>query len=125
MWKLLLSLVTGPLTSISNDIKEAYQSKLAAQNDAERIAADERINLLEARKSVILAAQSDPIERLVRVGFAFPFVAYTWKLILWDKILALGTTDALSADLTQLMWVVVGGYFVDVTVRGTARILKR
>lgn len=125
MWKFLLSLVTGPLSSISNDIKEAYQSKLAAANDAERIAADERINLLEARKSVILAAQSDPLERLVRIGFALPFVLYTWKLVIWDKIFALGVTDGLSADLTQLMWIVVGGYFVDVTVRGTARILKR
>lgn len=121
MWSAIVSLlgglVTGPLKSISNDLKEAYQSKLAAANDAERIQADERINTLEARKSVILAAQSDPLERLVRIGFAFPFIAYTWKLILWDKILGWGVTDSLSADLTQLMWIVVGGYFVDTIVR--------
>jgi hypothetical protein len=122
MLKLLLSLVSGPLTQISNDLKEAYQAKLNAANDAERIAADERINLLEARKSVIMAAQSDPLERLVRIGFAFPFVAYTWKLILWDKILGWGVTDSLSSDLTQLMWIVVGGYFLDTTVK---RIFKR
>lgn len=125
MWKLLLGLVTGPLSSISNDIKEAYQSKLVAANDAERVAADERINLLEARKSVILAAQSDPIERLVRVGFAIPMVIYTWKLVLWDKVLSLGATDGLSPELWQLFWIVVGGYFIDTTIRGTARILKR
>lgn len=128
MLKVLLGLLSGPLSQISSDLKEAYQAKLAAQNDQERIAADERINTLEARKSVILAAQSDPLERLVRIGFAFPFVAYTWKLVLWDKVLAYwthGATDALSSDLTQLMWIVVGGYFVDVTVRGTARILKK
>lgn len=129
MWSAIVSLlgglVTGPLKSISNDLKEAYQSKLAAANDAERIAADERINLLEARKSVILAAQSDPLERLVRIGFALPYVAYTWKLILWDKILALGVTDGLSPDLTQLMWIVVGGYFVDTTIKGVVRAIKR
>lgn len=125
MLQLLLSFFSGPITQISKDLTTAYQAKLSAQNDQERIAADERINLLEARKSVILAAQSDPLERLVRIGFAFPFVAYTWKLILWDKILAWGVTDPLSADLTQLMWIVVGGYFVDFTVRGTAKVLKR
>lgn len=125
MWKLLVSLVTGPLSSISQDIKEAYQSKLAATTDVERIAADERIALLEARKSVILAAQSDPIERLVRVGFALPMVIYTWKLVLWDKVLSLGATDGLSPELWQLFWIVVGGYFIDTTIRGTARILKR
>lgn len=125
MLKLLLSLVSGPLTQISNDLKEAYQAKLNAANDSERMQIDERINTLEARKSVILAAQSDPVERFVRVGFAFPFVAYTWKLVLWDKILAWGVTDPLSADLTQLMWIVVGGYFVDTTVKSVVRMIKR
>jgi hypothetical protein len=118
-------LVTGPLSSITKDIKEAYQSKLNAANDAERIAADERINLLEARKSTILAAQSDPVERLVRIGFAIPIMVYEWKLILWDKVLSLGVTDNLSPELWQLFWIVIGGYFLDVTIRGTARIIKK
>lgn len=125
MWSVLLSLVTGPLSSITKDIKEAYQSKLNAANDAERIAADERINLLEARKSTILAAQSDPVERLVRIGFAIPIMVYEWKLILWDKVLSLGVTDNLSPELWQLFWIVIGGYFLDVTIRGTARIIKK
>jgi hypothetical protein len=125
MLSLLLSLVSGPLTSISHDLTAAYQAKLAATNDAERIAADERISILEARKSSILAAQSDPIERWVRVGFALPFVIYINKLVLWDKVLHWGATDGLSSDLNQLMWIVIGGYFVDTTVRGTARILRK
>ena len=125
MWKLLLGLITGPLTEISNDLKEAYQSKLKAANDAERIAADERINILEARKTSILAAQSDPYERWVRIAFAFPFIVYTWKLVLYDKVLSLGATDPLSAELSHLFWIIIGGYFVDTTVKGVARILKR
>lgn len=124
MWKMLLSLISGPLSKISNDLKEAYQSKLTASNDAERIAADERINLLEARKTSILAAQSDPIERFVRITFAFPFIVYINKLVLWDKVLKWGITDPLSTELSQLMWVVIAGYFIDGTVRGTARIVK-
>ncbi len=125
MWKLILSLLSGPLKDISNDLKEAYQSKLNAKNDSERIAVEERINLLEARKSIILAAQSDPLERLVRIGLALPVIAYSWKLILWDKVLGLGATDGLSPELWQFFWIVVSGYFIDATVRGTARILKR
>lgn len=120
MLKLLLGFLSGPLSSISNDLKEAYTAKLQAANDTERIAADERINLLEARKSVILAAQSDPMERLVRIGFALSFVLYTFKCVVWDKVLAYythGVTDPLSADLQQLMWIVVGGYFVDTIVK--------
>lgn len=124
MWKVLLSLVTGPLSSISSDLKEAYQSKLAAANAAERIAADERINILEARKSSILAAQSDPIERWVRIGFAFPCLIYVNKILIWDKVLGLGVTDKLSPEFWNVFWVVLGGYFIDVTIRGTARIIK-
>ena len=122
MLKFLLGLVTGPLSSISNDLKEAYQSKLAAKNDAERILADERIAVLEARKTSILAAQSDPIERWVRVGFAFPFVVYINKLILWDKVLELGITDSLSSELSHILMIVLGGYFVDTIVR---RVIRR
>lgn len=125
MWKILLGLLSGPLSDISNDLKEAYQSKLDAANDKERIAADERINLLESRKSVILASQSDPYERWVRILFAFPFIVYTWKLVLYDKVLAWGVTDPLSGELTHLMWVVVGGYFVDATVTKVTRMIKR
>lgn len=117
MWKLLLSLVTGPLTEISNDLKEAYQSKLAAKNDSERIAAEERINLLEARKSIVLAAQSDPVERWVRIGFTLPFIIYVNKIVIWDKILKWGVTDPLSENFTWIMMTILGGYFLETAVK--------
>lgn len=122
MWKVLLSLVSGPLSSISNDLREAYQSKLTAANDKERIAADERIAVLEARKTSILAAQSDPVERWVRIGFAFPMVLYVNKCVFWDKILGWGTTDDLSVNLWTVFWIILGGYFVNTAV---GRITKK
>lgn len=121
MLKLILGFLSGPLSSISNDLKEAYQSKLNAETDKEKLAADERINTLEARKSSILMAQSDPMERWVRILFALPFVVYINKLILWDKVLAWGVTDSLSPELTQLFWIVIGGYFVDGFIKTAKR----
>ena len=119
MWliKLVLGFLSGPLSQISTDLKEAYQSKLNATNDKERIAADERINKLEARKSIILAAQSDPVERWVRVLFAFPCIVYVNKLVVWDKVLGLGTTDNLSMDLWNYFYIILGGYFLDTIVQ--------
>ena len=113
MIKALLGLLSGPLSSISKDLKEAYQSKLAAQNDAERIKADEKIAVLEARKSSILAAQSDRVERWVRILYAAPCIIYLWKLIIWDKVLELGVTDDLSGNLWTIFFIILGGYFVD------------
>lgn len=117
MWKILLSLISGPLSSISNDLKQAYQAKLDAANDAERLAADERINLLEARKSIILAAQSDPVERWVRIGFSVPFVLYVNKVVIWDKVLGWGVTDGLSDNFTNIMMMILGGYFLQTAIQ--------
>lgn len=129
MWSLVFKFLTGIFTtslgSISRDLKDAYAAKLNAANDKERMLSDERIALLEARKSTIMAAQSDPMERWVRIGFALPFVIYVNKLVLYDKVLEWGVTDPLSADLTQLFWVIISGYFIHTTVTQTARILKK
>lgn len=117
MWSLLVGLFTGPLGTIAKELKDAYLKKQDAKTEQERIAAEERIATLEARKAVILAAQSDPIERFVRIAWALPMVLYTWKLIIWDKILEWGATDNLSPDLWNIYMIVLAGYFVDVTIR--------
>lgn len=117
MWKLLLGFFTGPLSEISNDLKEAYQSKLIAANDAERLAVQERITLLEARKSIVLAAQSDPVERWVRIGFTLPFIVYVNKVVLWDKVLGWGVTDALSDNFAWIMMTILGGYFLETAIK--------
>lgn len=112
----LLGLI-NPLSGVTKQIIAAYAEKQNAQTDQQRIAADERIHTLEARKAIILQAQQDPFERWVRIGFALPFVLYIWKLVLWDKLLGWGATDGLSADLWTILYIVLGGYFVDTVVR--------
>lgn len=112
----LLGLI-NPLGRITEQLAAAYVQRSNAQTEQQRIAAEERISTLEARKSVILQAQSDPMERWVRIGFALPFILYLWKLVIWDKLLGWGATDDLSADLWAISYIVLGGYFVDTVVR--------
>lgn len=113
----IIKIFTGPVASITKELANAYLAKQNSKTEQERIAAEERIKELEARKDVILKAQSDPLERLVRIAWALPMVLYTWKLIIWDKILEWGTTDNLSPDLWNIYMIVLAGYFVDVTIR--------
>jgi hypothetical protein len=120
MWAFLLGII-NPLKSISDKLAAAYAEKANAQTEQQRIAADERIATLSARKDIILAAQSDPMERWVRIGFAAPFVLYLWKLVVWDKLLGWGVTDNLSADLWAILYIVLGGYFVDQVARRLVR----
>lgn len=116
MFGFLIGLI-NPLGRITDKLVSAYAEKQNAVTDQQRIASDERIKALEARRDVILQAQSDPMERWVRIGFALPFILYLWKLVLWDKLLGWGVTDDLSADLWAILYIVLGGYFVDQVVR--------
>lgn len=107
----------NPLGRIADKLAAAYVERSNAQTDQQRIAADERIKTLESRRDVILKAQSDPFERWVRIGFSLPFIIFVWKLVVWDKVLGWGATDNLSDDLWAILYIVLGGYFVDTIVR--------
>lgn len=113
---LLVGLI-NPLGRIVDKIADVRVRLASEQNTSARIALEEEVAALQARRDVILAAQSDPMERWVRIGFALPFVAYVWKLVVWDKLLGWGVTDNLSADLWNILYIVLGGYFVDTVVR--------
>ncbi len=125
MWSIISSIFLTSFQQITRDLKDAYTTKQNAKTEQERIAADERISTLEARKSIILSSQSDPMEKWIRILFALPCVVYVNKCVIWDNAFGLGVTDPLSSELNQFFWIVVGGYFIDSTVKGTARILKR
>lgn len=108
----LVNILTGGLSTIIKDLTTAYSQKLDAKTEQERIAADERIATLEDQKEVILQAQKDKYERWMRMVFAFPFVVYVWKLVIWDKILGWGVTDDLSSTLWTVFYIILGNYFV-------------
>lgn len=111
MLSFLLSLV-NPLSAIADKIAAAYLAKQKAQTDQEKIAADERIKALEARRDVMLAEAGQRTNGLIRAGFALPFLIYNAKLVLWDKVLSLGSTDPLSAELMQIQMICIGFYFL-------------
>lgn len=105
-------LAKGGLRSITDSLSQAYRDKLNAQTDEAKLDADMRIRDMETRRDIILKAQSDNVERWVRVGFAVPFIIYNAKLILWDKVLGWGATDPLSDNLAYVQMTVLSGYFV-------------
>ena len=110
--KWLLQLLGG---GIPDQLRRAYEAKLAAANDADRIAAEVQIARLEARQAS--HAIGGRWITLIQIGWALPFVAYNAKLIVWDKMLGWGVTDPLSPALYELQAVIVGFFFVTTTVR--------
>lgn len=113
MIKFLFSwLASGGIASIGEQLNRAYQAKLNAKNDSERIEAEKTIAQLEARQAVLIAEQGNWITRWIRPAFAIPFIVYNAKILVWDKVLGLGITDPISAEYWQLQMIVFGAYFL-------------
>ena len=103
----------GGLSGIVQELRGAYRDQLNASNDAERIAADERVAVAEAR---VEAMRVGGLASLVRAAWAGLFFAYEFKLIVWDKMLGLGVTDPLNETQALIEMIVIGFFFLDSTV---------
>jgi len=112
MFNFILKIIGIGLPSIIEQITKERTKQANAKTEQEKIQSEERIKVLESKREIILQSQKGKVEQWVRVAFAFPFIAYIWKLILWDKVFGLGSTDNLSPTLEYVMWTVLSGYFI-------------
>src|SRR3990167_11151676 len=99
-------LAKAGIGTIASRIADAYEAKQKATTDKEKIAADERIKTLEAKRDVLVAEAKSPINALIRVLFALPPAVYLAKIFVYDKVLGWGVTDPLSDELEQIVWIV-------------------
>ena len=109
------NLLGGPFARAAVD---AYRAKLAAENTSEKIAADLAARELaveqrerELANAMVLAEQGRWYTAVPRPLFAIAFIIYVWKVVVWDKVLELGTTDALTGDVSQWATIVLTAYF--------------
>ena len=123
------NLIGGPFAKAAVD---AYRAKLSAENTSEKIAADlaARELVVESRErelatQAVIAEQGRWYTALPRPLFAFAFVIYVWKVVVWDKVLGLGSTDGLSGDVAQWAMIVLTAYFGGRSLEKVAQILAR
>jgi hypothetical protein len=123
------NLLGGPFAAAA---VKAYQAKLTAENTSEKIAADlaGRELAVEQREAelatqTVIAEQGRWYTALPRPLFAFAFVIYVWKVVVWDRVLGLGTTAALSGDVAQWAMIVLTAYFGGRSLEKVARILGK
>lgn len=123
------NLLGGPFAKAAVD---AYRAKLTATNTSERIAADLAARELEVEKreqelrtELLVAEQGRWYTALPRPLFALAFIIYVWKVVVYDKVLGLGTTDPLTGDVAQWAMIVLTAYFGGRSLEKVARILSR
>jgi hypothetical protein len=125
----ILNFIGGP---VIKGIIDGYKAKLEAGNTSDRIAADlaarelaveEKIRELNAQ--VVIAEQGRWYTAIIRPLLALPVVIYFWKIIVWDKVLAWGTTDPLTGFVLDWAGWIVVAYVGGRSIEKTARILRR
>lgn len=120
----LFTTVNGITAAISNE----RVKQIEAKTEQERIAAQERINTLQARRDVLVAESgSSKLNAIIRscIGGSVAFVLA--KIYVWDKALGDwtgGHTDPLSPELWQVIMATIGFYFLYEGAVNTARIIK-
>ncbi|MHC2867996.1 hypothetical protein ACVIYH_009129 [Bradyrhizobium diazoefficiens] len=127
MWMTIISFLGGP---VIKGLIDAYQAKLKAGNVESKIASDLAATEIAAQTAETRAQTQ---YRIAEIGHPWEpdklmgyFVAiYFGKLLIWDKVLGLGTTDPLAGFAAITANLVVSFYFAKRGFENVARIIKR
>jgi hypothetical protein len=104
---------------ILNGLVRAYEARLAAGNTKDAKATELAIAEIQgeiaarsAAKEVIIAEQGWWLTAMIRPAFALPFVFFIWKIVVWDKVLGLGTTQgSLDPGMRDVLQAIIYSYF--------------
>lgn len=111
--------IADPITKITGQIADAKVKLEQAKNDKERLAAEERVKTLEAKRDVLVAqaASGDRTASLIQALFALAVLVWLVKRLVFDTALHQWTgwtTPALPEELEPIVLAVIGFYFVDI-----------
>ncbi|SRR6266545_4780288 len=125
----LASFLTAPLIQGALD---AYKARLAATNTQDRIAADLAVKEIEAEiearkqaSALVIAEQGRWYTAIIRPLLALPVAIFLWKVIVWDKVLGLGSTDEITGMAADWCGWIVTAYVGGRSIEKVARILRR
>lgn len=128
----------GTINGITNAISNQKIAAINATTEAEKIAANERVLTLQARRDVLIAeaGSGSRINLIIRSLFAVAALSVVVKLYVWDKVIGSlvgcsqavkGTCGAFTTDnIDDNGWKIIGMvmcfYFVSEVTLGIKRI---
>ncbi len=123
-----LHLIPGFTALAQFIVGKVYDSKVAMYTARWGVTRDVAVAAIQAEATTnqakagwMTAVASSPVMSFVVVGFAFPFVFYLNKVIVWDLCLGLGSTPILKyALLSDWGGIIIGGIFLTSTGVGIA-----
>lgn len=103
---------------IAEGLLSGYKAKLENQTSQASIAADLAKRELdveqrerEVNANIIVAEQGNFLTRSVRPVWAFPFICYTYKVVIYDQMMGWGSTPELKGFIAWIGVAIVTAYF--------------
>ena len=129
MWSWLASFIGGP---IIKGLVDAYKAKIELRSKQDALAVDLAAKEIEGEvasrqieASIIREEQGWWVTAMIRPLFALPFIIFTWKVVVWDKVLKLGVTDPIDPNMWNVLLTIIAAYFGGRTIEKVGRIFKR
>lgn len=124
MWTVISSIIGGVITPLTNMVTAIYTKK--EDVNLEEFKVDGTVDIALVNASVALTQANAGLLGnrwiiLLQVGFGLPLMIYYGKCILWDKVLGLGSTDALTGDIGQYSTWIVGFLFLHSAISSWGR----
>lgn len=123
---LLFQFLGGP---VAKAMIQAYQAHLTAATSDKQTAATLAAQQIAAETADVQAVTQLKIAQIghpfeVEKLFAYVTLFYYAKLLIWDKVLGLGTTDPLTGWVLWAANLVIGFYFTKRTAENVTTIIK-
>jgi len=118
-------IMRGGLSGIAEQLQVAHRNKLQAETNEQKLAADITIKQLEARQNALIQGKGAWVSKAVQAAWAFPFIIFNFKVIVWDKVLKLGVTDPLGEFERNIGMIIVGFYFLTTGANYAIRQMKK
>lgn len=127
IWQAIISFIGGP---VIKGLIDAYNAKLKAENTSEKIATDLAASEIAAQTA---ETQAQTQYRIAELGYwyepdkimGYAVAVYVGKILIWDKVLGLGSTDPLAGWIEITANLIVSFYFAKRGFENVARIIKR
>lgn len=105
-------LTGGGISAVGKQLNKAYQLKLEAKNDEDRIEAEKLIADLRIKHSILLSELSTPSTRWIRPAYAYTFWFYIFCYVVLDHTFNLMEVKVLPELMQQIMLVIISFYFL-------------
>lgn len=104
-------LTGGIIGQLTGPLERAWQAKLAADTDANKLEAEQQIAFFKGQIELATAAASSDRWWSVRSLMGYCALAYVAKIVVWDSVLQLGITPNPGPQVTGIVMTVIGFYF--------------